>query len=318
MECTNKGPLRVVYGDFTLGVHGEGFDYVFSYAQGGLESIVKNGYEWLYRCPKPTFWRALTDNDRGSRFHLKSGSWLAADMFIACKDVEVIVDGTSQGKPCAPENNRYGGDVYAKEVVVAFTYETITMPATIVKVIYTVKETGKIKVEVHYVGVKGLPQLPVFGLRFVMPTLADKYIYKGLSGETYPDRKAGGIKGVYEIEDLSLTPYLVPQDCGMRMDTEWVEIIRHTSLNNSRRDISPQTLRIEKTDREFAFSCLPYTAVEIENATHQEELPPARRTVLCVYGAVRGVGGIDSWGADVEEDYHISAEEDIVYSFAIC
>ena len=74
MDCTNKKPLRVVYGDFTLGVHGEGFDYIFSYAQGGLESIVKNGYEWLYRCPKPTFWRALTDNDRGSRFHIKSGS----------------------------------------------------------------------------------------------------------------------------------------------------------------------------------------------------------------------------------------------------
>ena len=57
MEGTSK-KLRVVYGDFTLGVHGEGFDYIFSYAQGGLESLVKNGYEWLYRCPKPTFWRA--------------------------------------------------------------------------------------------------------------------------------------------------------------------------------------------------------------------------------------------------------------------
>ena len=74
MDCTNNLPLRVVYGDFTLGVHGEGFDYIFSYAQGGLESLVKNGYEWLYRCPKPTFWRALTDNDRGSSFQLKSGS----------------------------------------------------------------------------------------------------------------------------------------------------------------------------------------------------------------------------------------------------
>ena len=45
------------------------------------------------------------------------------------------------------------------------------------------------------------------------------------------------------------------------------------------------------------------------NATHHEELPPARRTVLCIYGAVRGVGGIDSWGSDVEEAYHISAED---------
>ena len=72
------------------------YDYIFSYAQGGLESIVKNGYEWLYRCPKPTFWRALTDNDRGSGFHIKSGSWLSADMFIDCKEVQVIMDGKEQ------------------------------------------------------------------------------------------------------------------------------------------------------------------------------------------------------------------------------
>ena len=104
----------------------------------------------------------------------------------------------------------------------------------------------------------------------------------------------------------------------MRMDTEWVEVTRHTNLDNSRKDISAQTLRIEKTKQAFAFSCLPYTAAEIENATHHEELPPARRTVLCIYGAVRGVGGIDSWGSDVENAYHISAEEDITYSFAIC
>lgn len=318
MDCTNKKPLRVVYGDYTLGVHGEGFDYIFSYAQGGLESLVKNGYEWLYRCPKPTFWRALTDNDRGSKFHIKSGSWLAADMFIDCKDMEIIVDSVSQGKPYAPVNNCYGSDVYAKEVSVRFTYETITVPSTEVNVTYTVNETGRIGVKVHYKGKKGLPQLPAFGLRFIMPTLADKYMYEGLKGETYPDRKMGAPKGVFETNDLSLTPYLVPQECGMRMHTDWVEITRHTSLDNSRKDSSAQILRIEKVDGKFSFSCLPYTATEIENATHQEELPPARRTVLCVYGAVRGVGGIDSWGSDVETPYHISAEQDIEYTFAVC
>ena len=316
MECTSK-TLRVVYGDFTLGVHGEGFDYIFSYAQGGLESLVKNGYEWLYRCPRPTFWRALTDNDRGSKFHIKSGSWLAADMFIDCKDVEVIMDGESQGKPCAPDNNKYGSDVFADEITVRYIYETVTVPSTTVIVTYHVASNGRIMVNVSYKGAKGLPELPVFGLRFIMPTPADKYMYEGLSGETYPDRMAGAVKGVYEIQDLSLTPYLVPQDCGMRMGTDWLEVSRHTSLNNSRKDNSAQTLRIEKNEKAFAFSCLPYTAAEIENAMHHEELPLARRTVLCVYGAVRGVGGIDSWGSDVEEMYHINAEEDIHFSFSI-
>ncbi|MBQ8625838.1 MAG: hypothetical protein IJ419_06740 [Agathobacter sp.] len=318
MECTNKKEMRVVYGDYTLGVHGEGYDYIFSYAQGGLESIVKNGYEWLYRCPKPTFWRALTDNDRGSKFHIKSGSWLAADMFIDCKDVEVIMDGVSQGKPVAPGNNKYGSDVYANNVIVKYVYETVTTPSTTIEVTYDIAVNGTLTVDVLYKGAKGLPELPVFGLRFIMPTLADKYMYEGLSGETYPDRMAGAVKGVYEINDLNLTPYLVPQECGMRMDTEWLEVTRHTSLNNSRKDHSAQILRIEKNENAFAFSCLPYTANEIENATHHEELPPARRTVLCVYGAVRGVGGIDSWGSDVEEAYRINAEEDIHFSFRIC
>ena len=317
MDYTNNLPLRVVYGDYTLGVHGKGFDYIFSYVQGGLESLVKDGYEWLYRCPKPTFWRALTDNDRGNGFHLKSGSWLAADMFIRCKDIEVIMDGVLQGMPCVPDNNRYRDDIYAEEMQVIFTYETITTPVTEVKVTYTVVGTGSIKVDVYYFGKEGLPELPVFGFRFIMPTLAEHYVYDGLSGETYPDRKKGALEGVFVVDDLSLTPYLVPQDCGVHMDTHHVKVYRGKSLDNSRNDCYEHELMFEECDNSFSFSCLPYTASEIENATHYEELPPARRTVFCVYGAVRGVGGIDSWGSDVEDAYHISAEKDISYSFVI-
>ena len=147
MAYTDKSKLRVVYGDYTLGVHGKEFNYIFSYAQGGLESIVKNGYEWLYRCPKPTFWRALTDNDRGSKFHIKSGSWLSADMFIDCKDVQVFMDGEVQ-KIYAPDNNSYEGDVSADEIRVQYTYETINTPSTTVVVTYTVNITGKIQVNV--------------------------------------------------------------------------------------------------------------------------------------------------------------------------
>ena len=246
MAYIDNEKLRVVYGDFTLGVHGAGFSYIFSYARGGLESIVKDGYEWLFRCPKPTFWRALTDNDRGSKFHIKSGNWLAADMFIDCQDITVITDGTVQNYK-APDNNSYGGDVPANEVTVRYLYKTISVPATTVIVSYTVNPSGKIKVDVHYDGKKDLPELPVFGMRFIMPTLAEKYIYKGLSGETYPDRKAGAQQGVFEVTDLSLTPYIVPQECGMRMDTEWLEVTRRTSQGRSKTDGSQHTLQMQNS-----------------------------------------------------------------------
>ena len=157
-----------------------------------------------------------------------------------------------------------------------------------------------------------LPELPVFGFRMIMPTLAEKYQYEGLSGETYPDRKAGAKKGIY-IEKPHMTPYLTPQDCGMHMDTKWVTIYRNTTLDNSNKTFGRKSLQICSNQEKFNFSCLPYTACEIENATHLEELPCARRTVLCIYGATRGVGGINSWGADVEDRYHVSAQEDMCF-----
>lgn len=315
MDCMNK--LRIVYGDVTLGVHGDTFDYIFSYACGGPESLVIEGKEWLYRAPKPTFWRALTDNDRGNRFYLKSGMWLAADMFLNCTGAAVEVDGEVIPFPCAPENNRYSADEKADRVRITFTYQTITVPATVVEVSYEVTADGQIKVEVHYHGNSALPELPVFGMRFIMPTKAVSYRYKGLSGETYPDRMAGGVPGIYEVEGLPVTKYLVPQDCGVHMETEWLEVYRNTTLNNADRDTAPFGIRFAAADRNFAFSCIPYTAQELENATHHEELPPARRTVVSILGAVRGVGGMDSWGADVEPAYHIDAGKDIRYSFVI-
>ena len=307
MACgSEKKKLQLVFGDVTLGVHAENLSCIFSYQTGGPESLVINGKEWLYRTPRPTFWRALTDNDRGSKFHIKSGMWLAADLFMQSMAQKIEVDGKEIPMPIAPENNRYTGGETADTVKITFVYETITVPATKVWVSYEVKADQTIRVEVHYEGKEGLPELPVFGMRFIMPTKAASYEYEGLSGETYPDRMAGGKPGIYQIEGLPVTKYLVPQDCNVHMDTKWLKVIREEV-----------GICFENTGENFAFSCIPYTAEELENATHQEELPPARRTVVSILGAVRGVGGIDSWGSDVEEEYHIDAQKDMDYSFVI-
>ena len=41
MDYADRGKLGIVYGDVTLGVHGEDFHLIFSYQTGGLESMVK-------------------------------------------------------------------------------------------------------------------------------------------------------------------------------------------------------------------------------------------------------------------------------------
>jgi len=309
--------LKVIYGDVTLGIQGDGFHYIFSYQYGGPESIVIDGMEWLYRTPKPTFWRATTDNDRGSGFSFHSGMWLGADMFIQCVAVKVYVDGERIKEPIAPENNKYTGNETAERIRIVFVYETNTVPATRVETAYEVLGSGDLEVSVHYHGNKELPQLPVFGMRLIMPTLTAGYKYEGINGETYPDRMAGGAPGIYEIQGLPVTRYLVPQDCNVHMKTKWLEVYRDTVKDNTLKAVGMHGLRFSCGDKEFAFSCLPYTAEELENATHHEELPVPRRTVVSILGAVRGVGGINSWGADVEPAYHIDAGEDIRYSFRI-
>lgn len=309
--------LRITFGDVTCGVHGVDFNYLFSYATNGLESLVIDNKEWIYRSAKPTFWRATTDNDKGNGFCLKSGVWSAADQFIGCINMVIEVDDKIIYDFLPPNNNFFMSDVEAVTFKITFVYETITVPKTNVIISYSINSSGDMHVNVKYIGKKKLPSLPVFGIRLVMPTLAKKYVYKGLSGETYPDRKQGAIAGEYEIEGLPVTPYLSPQECGMHMDTSWVEIYRDTVLDNRDLDKKMSCLRIEALENKFAFSCLPYTALELENATHQEELPPKRRTVLNILGAVRGVGGIDSWGADVEERYTIDATKDMEFEFVI-
>ncbi len=315
-EQIQENKLRIVYGDCTLGIHGANFGYLFSYQSQGLESLVIDGKEWLYRVPKPTFWRATTDNDRGNKFPLRSGMWFGADLFMDCSSIGIFVDHQEIKMPIAPENNKYSEQESAQIVKIKYEYQTITVPAATVTVSYEVTVDGRIKVDVHYHGKQELPQLPVFGLRFILPTKAVSYRYEGLSGETYPDRMAGGRPGIYEIEGLPVTNYLVPQDCNVHMKTKWVEVYRNTVHDNAYQGKDSFGIRFTGSD-EFAFSCIPYTAQELENALHQEELPVARRTVLSILGAVRGVGGINSWGADVEEPYRIDASKDIAYSFVI-
>lgn len=310
--------MHVVYGDGVLGLHTADFEYLFSYERGSLESMKIAGKEWLYRPIYPTYWRASTSNDLGNGFAFRSAQWMGADMFPKCTQIDLTVDGHHFDKlPIAPLNNQFTGNEMAEKVQIAFTYETATTPATTSTVTYVVTADGRIMVTAHYHGHKDLPELPVFGLRMIMPTAVTGFDYIGLAGETYPDRIVGAKKGKYHVDGMPLTPYLVPQEMGMHMRTQQLEVTRETTLNNADDENRWFTLKVGQAAEPFNFSLLPYTAEEIESATHDEELPLIRRSVLVIAGPVRGVGGVDSWGAPVEEPATIPADRDYEFSFIL-
>ncbi|WEV65251.1 beta-galactosidase small subunit [Bifidobacterium sp. ESL0764] len=309
--------IAVIIDEEMIGLHAGGVACLFDYGE-GLVSLRVGGREWLYRAPRPTFWRATTDNDRGNGFSVRSAQWVGAELFSAVKGLPKLqVDGKPVVIPYTPADGSTGGKLEASDVSLSYVFVTPTNPSTSVDICYRFDATGRLSVRVRYHGQPGLPQLPAFGLRMVMPTPATGFAYFGLPGETYPDRLGSGRRQLVEVEGMPVTPYLVPQECGMRTDVDWVRITRETTLNNADASRALYSLTVASVDRPLSFTCLPYTPLELENADHQEELPPVRRTVLTVYGAVRGVGGIDSWGADVGERYAISGEQDLEFGFAV-
>ena len=283
-ESSRRQPLKIVHGDGALGVFGEGFEILFSYPEGGPVSLVADGQQWLWRAPRPAFWRAPTENDLGNGFAAASSIWSAVDAWQKCSDIQILEE--------TPER-----------VSIRYTYTAPAMPGLKSEVIYTVTDDCRMKTDVHYFGMPGWPELPLFGLRFATPLPVEQVAWAGLSGETYPDRKKGGAFGIH-TEAPHIPSYLVPQECGCHMDTHELTL-----------RLSGHCLTIGKDPDPFAFSAIPYTPHQLSEARHADELPVPCRTVVTLCGAMRGVGGIDSWGANVEEAYRIPSEQDTLFSF---
>ncbi len=67
----------------------------------------------------------------------------------------------------------------------------------------------------------------------------------------------------------------------------------------------------------FESSVLPYSAYELEEATHIEELPEIHYTWVRIIAKQMGVGGDDSWGAPVHKEYKISGNAQRTLEFVI-
>ncbi len=281
----SNSPLQLIEGNLHYGVKGEGFSMLFSTVKGGPVSINYAGTEWLCRAALPTYWRAPTENDTACGFTQRSGSWAVADRYsVATKMTAELVD---------------------YKAVIRYSYDTLQGNET--DVCYIIDASGHITVELKFNGKEGLPQLPLFGLQLVTIDPITAYSYVGYSGETYPDRYNGGVYGGYTIPLDNMQPdYLVPQEYGCHSYS------RCFTLRNK----DGKQLKFEAEDM-FHFSVLPYSTGQLEEAWHKHELPTPAHSYVRVLAKMRGVGGINTWGADVEPAYHIAADQDITLRFYI-
>ena len=282
-------PMQIIHGDVNIGVKGDGFHVMFSKSEGGLASLQYDGTEYITRTPKTSFWRACTDNDRGAKHGCDRGMWLTAGLYQKVIDIKMQEE--------------------KDQLTVIFEYEIPTIPRTYSTVKYVVRGDGNIHVRLKYHGIKGLPEIPVFGMEFKLKEKYHNFEYYGFGPEeNYIDRMEGARLGVFQGNaQENVSAYLVPQECGNRVGVRWLKVTDETG----------QGLMFAGEGQTFESSVLPYSAYELENASHQEELPKAYYTWVRILAKQMGVGGDDSWGAPVHEKYRIPSDENLEIAFCI-
>ncbi|HUC92845.1 MAG TPA: glycoside hydrolase family 2 TIM barrel-domain containing protein [Paenibacillus sp.] len=282
------GEVRVTEGDVNIGVTGEGFSVLFSKQAGSLVSLRCGGRELIAAPPAPLFWRAATDNDKGTAMGFEAGAWLAASLARRCVGV--------------------GLQAEAGRATVTFDYRFSISSEVRVSIAYTVFADGAIRVRTHYKGAAGLPDLPILAVSFKLSADYDQSEWYAMGPEeNYIDRAHGARLGIFRRKVSELpSRYLVPQESGNRTGVRSVKVTDGEGLG----------LEIKAApDAPIECNLSPYTAFDLENAAHPWELPNVHYTVVTVAGRQMGVGGDDSWGAPVHKEYRIPADREMAFEF---
>lgn len=288
------GRFEVVEGVYNIGVAGEHFEVLFS-KKFGLISYKVRGKELLKDMPRPNFWRALTDNDRGYRMGFEYGKWKLASDYMVCAECRL-------------------NEVAEKYAEVSVKYE---LPENMGEsmVTYKVFADGFIKTSIGFDAKKTMPE---FGMLFKTDYDYDNITWYGAGpSETYEDRRSGAKIGLFEDKVSNLAPYLMPQECCHKVNVRYFRVTDRKNrgllfVSEVQKDPTQGSKAAENsvvTDRYMGFSALPYTPNELEEAKHPNELPKPQSTVIKVDLMQMGIAGDDSWGSKAHPEYHIKKRE---------
>ncbi|WP_308638215.1 glycoside hydrolase family 2 TIM barrel-domain containing protein [Paenibacillus silvisoli] len=272
----------------SLTVSGEGFEAVFSKANGSLVSYKVGGTELLKSAVAPNFWRAYTDNDRGNLHHERCATWRSAGEERELRELSF--------------------DVLADRVIVHAAYVLPTTSESACSLTYTVLGSGAIEVLQQLAPGEGLPEIPEVGMMLVMDGSFDRLEWYGKGPhESYWDRQESARLGLYQGKPADqFVPYLRPQECGNKMD------VRRAAIGNG----NGAVLHITGSPT-FELNVLPYTPFELEAHDHVHKLPVIDKTVVRINYRQMGVGGDDSWGALPHPQYLLQANRTYAFAFTL-
>lgn len=268
--------------------YGDDFSVSFDSETGYITSYVVGGKE-LFKAPAVmNFWRALTDNDKGSRIMNRSASWREAGKNAALVSREVRSMGDGLEVKCA--------------------YTLPTDEESRAKLTYEIYADGEIKVTMSLEPGSMRGEIPEVGMMFTVDkAVTDMTFFGNGPHENYIDRDASVKLGIYhqKVAD-QMTHYLVPQETGNKTGVRWAEFTGESGSG----------LRFEALGN-LEVSANPWTPEEIEAADHAYKLPESDKCVLHINGWQQGVAGDDSWHSRPHIQYQLLTNRSYTYSFVI-
>lgn len=285
-------------------VNGEGFTVRFDLEKGRMASFSSGDRELLIQGPEPDFWRAPTDNDYGYGMDVKLGVWKKAGEKAAVRKVNIT----------QPEMDR---------VIVAMEYD---IPGSGGEKIggyvstFTVLGSADVIVKNQFSKVsEKIPEIPRMGMQMRIPEIYSNLRWFGRGPhENYCDRKTSAFTGLYESSvDDQYVPYIRPQENGYRTDTRWLTLTDEDGnglLVSGLPMICFAALRNIHDDFESPGRLSQYRRDAKTANTHTNDVNPRDFVNLNVDYGQMGVGGDDSWGAEIHPKYRLM-DRKYEYSF---
>jgi beta-galactosidase len=277
-------------------IQGRRFALVVDRAAAKICSLSWQNKALILDGPRLNLWRAPTDNDGvkswSGQAHKPLGRWLQAGLdrlhcaessceLQALDDCAVVIELTQHWLGASPE-----------------------LRATHIHR-YLVLGDGEILVENLISIAPSFPDLPRVGVTMTLAPALEQLSWFGRGPhETYSDRKAGAMIGLYQgtVSD-QYVPYVLPQEHGNKTDLRWLAL-----------EAGPQdaALLFQAENRLLEASASHFTAADLTKAFHSNELDPRDEVILNLDFAQRGLGGA-SCGPDTLQQYRL---EPGLYSFS--
>jgi len=250
----------------------------FNRKTGLVASYIIQNDTLIKKEPHFNFWRALTDNDRGWGMHQKLHIWKTEATNYVVKSFDYRFD-------TANEVNIYTELMFNATKMTAMLH-------------YHIYKNGLLKMNIEFRVPEKLPAIPRLGIQFELDSTYQKIQWYGRGPhENYQDRKTSAAIGIFNATINNwITPYVRPQENGNRTEIRWLSL-----TNNQGKSIAI----VADSTNTFSASAWPYTQSMLSKATHDFELIRHPSTTLNIDCLQMGVGGDNSWGMPVHNEYMI-------------